>query len=120
MLKLLAISLLFSFFVFVVSETTEPLCADPNEHYLTCGSACYQPNCTNYDTIGPCHGPCKSGCFCNKGYVRKTDDSSPCVKIEDSYRLGAHDTVLQGSPLLVLFLPPARPPRIGGFLGRMN
>ncbi|UYV78779.1 hypothetical protein LAZ67_16002718 [Cordylochernes scorpioides] len=63
-------------------NVSEQQCEGPNEHYSTCGTVC-QANCTNYEEPVPCILLCSFGCFCNDGYVRESDNSSPCIKIED-------------------------------------
>lgn len=65
------------FVVFVVDRisTTEIRCPI-NEEFNECGPAC-QTNCTRKPDI--CTLQCVSGCFCRAGFVRQTDEQSPCV-----------------------------------------
>ncbi|UYV78778.1 hypothetical protein LAZ67_16002717 [Cordylochernes scorpioides] len=58
------------------------LCPNSNERYDACGAKC-QLNCSNYQQNPPCILICAPGCVCKTDYVRKTDNSSPCVKKVD-------------------------------------
>lgn len=40
-----------------------------NEEYHECGTAC-PDTCANKDEVRPCIMVCRSGCFCQKGFVR--------------------------------------------------
>ena len=67
------------FTVDYLATTEEPSCPE-NEHY-TCGTRCVE-TCTYKPTV--CTKDCLFGCFCNEGYVRKTNETgSPCVKREE-------------------------------------
>ncbi|CAF1421723.1 unnamed protein product [Adineta ricciae] len=63
-------------------------CLHKHEKYNSCGTAC-PLNCEDVLSSNlqkPCTLQCVAGCYCEKGYVRKTDDkNSPCVKMEDCY-----------------------------------
>lgn len=51
-----------------------------NEVFNDCGTQCPR---TCADVGKPekmCNHMCAIGCFCNAGYVRKTNENSPCVK----------------------------------------
>ncbi|UJR17849.1 hypothetical protein I4U23_004748 [Adineta vaga] len=51
-----------------------------NESYRSCGSACAE-TCDAKPQM--CIAVCKSGCFCNEGYVRQSSAAgSPCVQRE--------------------------------------
>jgi len=64
-----------------VKTTTDNVCADDNEVYDDCGTACPE-TCTNYELIRSgkvvCPDVCKAGCFCKKGLVRD-DATKKCV-----------------------------------------
>ncbi|EAT48611.1 AAEL000363-PA [Aedes aegypti] len=59
----------------------DPPCADPNEVYDCCGSAC-QRTCNNELIYILCIKKCVPGCFCRDGYVRQYDNG-PCVRLEE-------------------------------------
>ncbi|UYV78773.1 K02A2.6-like [Cordylochernes scorpioides] len=61
----------------IISE----ICETPSEVFSDCGAAC-QPNCSNYETLRDCPDICVPGCVCSEGYVRKTDELSPCIKTD--------------------------------------
>lgn len=60
-------------------STTENVCG-PNEEFSNCGSVCTE-TCDYKPQI--CVMMCKSGCFCQEGYVRESNlTGSPCIKRE--------------------------------------
>ncbi|MEE6515676.1 hypothetical protein FKM82_024622 [Ascaphus truei] len=48
-------------------------------HYDTCGTAC-PLTCDNYRQPLICTKDCKTGCFCNDGFVQLSNGSSICVE----------------------------------------
>lgn len=52
-----------------------------NESYDTCGSSC-PADCNNYALPRNCPKICRSGCFCNEGYVRDPE-TGYCIKVEE-------------------------------------
>ncbi|KAJ6635855.1 Zonadhesin [Pseudolycoriella hygida] len=54
-----------------------PRCAGKYEEYKSCGSAC-PPTCNEKEPRF-CTANCVPGCYCQKGYVRNTDDNSCCL-----------------------------------------
>ncbi|XP_075459350.1 von Willebrand factor-like [Ascaphus truei] len=50
-----------------------------NMHYDTCGTGC-PLTCDNYRQPLICTKDCKTGCFCNDGFVQLSNGSSICVE----------------------------------------
>lgn len=59
--------------------TNPPVCNREREFYNHCGTVC-PLTCDNYQNPPGCPKICKSGCFCEEGYVR--DENWNCVKPE--------------------------------------
>ncbi|UYV78774.1 hypothetical protein LAZ67_16002706 [Cordylochernes scorpioides] len=97
------------------------LCETPTEVFSDCGAAC-QPNCSNYETLRDCPDICVPGCVCSEGYVRKTDELSPChlyVQYVSSHSISQKPfspliACLFLNPILCPFslFPPVRKPTI--------
>ncbi len=61
-------------------------CSEPNEAHSFCGSAC-PTTCGDFLHLNgpkPCTHQCVSGCFCQDGFVRETEElTSRCVKTNE-------------------------------------
>ena len=55
--------------VYCLSTTVTPTCP-PNESFTNCGTLC-ERSCDTLDEDEECVEACKTGCFCDVGYVRK-------------------------------------------------
>lgn len=54
-----------------------------NQHYQECGTAC-EDNCDDLEkSKGMCIEMCVSGCFCDPGYVKESEDLDLCVPVEN-------------------------------------
>ncbi|XP_075462310.1 zonadhesin-like isoform X2 [Ascaphus truei] len=66
-------------FLPVKGKTTQPPSCPYNMHYDMCGTAC-PLTCDNYREPLICTKDCKTGCFCNDGFVQLSNGSSICVE----------------------------------------
>ncbi|CAF3919334.1 unnamed protein product [Adineta steineri] len=56
-------------------------CLGAHQEYTTCGSAC-PLSCTDVRHaryFKPCTYQCIQGCFCKRGYARRTHSKSQCI-----------------------------------------
>jgi hypothetical protein len=56
-------------------------CLGAHQEYLTCGSACPLTcgDVRNARYNKPCTYQCMQGCFCKRGYARRTHPKSQCI-----------------------------------------
>ncbi|GFU34267.1 zonadhesin [Nephila pilipes] len=78
-----------------------PSCPE-NEHWEICDAHC-QKNCSNYKQPFRCELKCKSGCVCDKAYVRERDEGNcipeeKCPKSGDKCPKHSHYDECKGYP----------------------
>ncbi|GBN37186.1 hypothetical protein AVEN_249479-1 [Araneus ventricosus] len=77
------LAILLLAFAFIASINAQQMQCPEHEHYK-CGTAC-QKSCESIKRPpGMCTTQCKYGCFCNRGYIRESDDENAgCIPKDD-------------------------------------